>query len=327
MTASAQHSEREAVTLFVVVPCLDEQEVLPATNAALGALLTRLCSQGLVSEASRVLYVDDGSRDGTWAAIEGFARDPDMRACGVKLAANSGHQNALIAGLATAIESGAQAVVTIDADLQDDEAVIEQMVLQFKAGNDIVYGVRDDRTTDTWFKRTTAQGFYRLMRALGVKEVYNHADYRLMSRRAVEQLLRYGERNLFLRGIVPLLGFKSAQVCYHRRARAAGTPKYPLKKMVNFAIDGITSFSVRPVRLVLALGVVFLFIALAILVYVLYSYIVQRTVAGWTSIILSIWFVGGCILLGLGIVGEYISKIYIEVKNRPRYCVEQKLIH
>ncbi|MDY4405740.1 MAG: glycosyltransferase, partial [Sodaliphilus sp.] len=216
----------------------------------------------------------------------------------------------------------ADAIVSIDADLQDDPDVILQMVAHYREGADLVFGVRDDRSSDSWFKRATALGFYRLMQHLGTKSVFNHADFRLMDRRTVGELLRYPERNLFMRGIVPLLGFKSATVEYERSERTAGTTKYPLSKMLSFAVDGITSFSIRPVRLVLTIGIVFVFIAIIILAYVLYSKFSGHAVSGWSSMILSMWFIGGCILIGLGIVGEYIGKIYIEVKGRPRYHIE-----
>ena len=310
--------------LYIVVPCYNEQEVLPLSNGRLLELLGGLVAEGLVSEESRILYVDDGSTDATWSLISGYCRE-HAAVCGVKLAGNVGHQNALLAGLESAVEH-ADIMVSIDADLQDDLGVLAQMVTHYRSGCDIVYGVRRERKTDTWFKRTTAQAFYKLMRRLGVKSVYNHADFRLMSRRAVNQLLRYRERNLFLRGIVPLVGYRTESVYYDRAERAAGESKYPLSKMVSFAIDGITSFSIKPVRMVFTLGVLFTLIALGILIYVLVAYFTGRAVSGWTSLILSLWFIGGCVLIGLGIVGEYIGKIYIEVKDRPRYNIEEKLI-
>jgi glycosyltransferase involved in cell wall biosynthesis len=279
---------------------------------------------GLVGQGSYLLYVDDGSRDRTWMIIEGYSNS-DAHVRGLKLAGNVGHQNALMAGLETSRQD-ADIIVSIDADLQDDIKAIPEMVKKYDDGCDIVYGVRRKRTTDTLFKRTTAQMFYRFMSGMGVKSVYNHADFRLMSRRAVEQLCRFRERNLFLRGMVPLVGYKSDTVTYDRSARMAGESKYPLGKMLNFAADGITSFSIKPVRLVLWLGVIFTFVALVILVYVLIAYFTGRTVSGWASLMLSIWFVGGFVLIGLGIVGEYIGKIYIEVKDRPRYNVEQAII-
>ena len=309
--------------LSIVVPCYNEQEVLPSTNERLLTLLSDMSASGLVSAQSRIVYVDDGSRDATWSLIEQYAA-ADQRVTGVKLAGNVGHQNALLAGLEHA--SGyAHMIVTIDADLQDDATLMASMVEHYHEGCDIVYGVRRERKSDTWFKRTTALAFYSLMRRLGVKSVYNHADYRLMSNRAVRQLLRYRERNLFLRGMVPLLGYKTAEVLYDRVERSAGESKYPLSKMLSFAVDGITSFSIKPVRMVLTLGILFTIIALGILVYALVAYFSHRTVSGWTSMILSLWFIGGCVLIGLGIVGEYIGKIYIEVKDRPRYNVEKTL--
>lgn len=313
--------ERKPV-LAIISPCYNEEEALPRTNERLLDLLERMVQRGEVSGDSRVVYVDDGSRDGTWQLIDRYVAQCH-RVCGVKLAGNSGHQNALMAGM-QAVVDWADAQVTIDADLQDDIEVIPEMVKDYvEQGCDIVYGVRRERTTDTWFKRTTALGFYKLMHHLGVKSVYNHADFRLMSRRATQQLLKYRERNLFLRGIVPLIGYKTAQVYYDRAPRTAGESKYPLSKMLNFAVDGITSFSIKPVRLVLCMGGIFILIALAMFIYVLYSYFSGCAVTGWASMILSIWFVGGCVLVGLGVVGEYIGKIYIEVKDRPRYNIEK----
>ena len=247
----------------------------------------------------------------------------DRRIAGISLAHNSGHQNALMAGLTTAIRF-ADLTVTIDADLQDDETVIKEMVQLALQGNDIVYGVRSSRATDTWFKRTTAQAFYRLMGKMGVKTVYNHADYRLMSRRAVEALLHYEERNLFLRGLVPLLGYKTAQVEYARKERQAGESKYPLTKMLNLAFDGITSFSMSLVHMVLWLGLIFLLIALGITIWVIVCLVQHKAITGWSSLILSIWFCSGCVLIGLGIVGEYIGKIYMEVKRRPRFNIKDE---
>lgn len=311
--------------LAIVSPCYNEEEILPTTTHKLAELLKDMVQDSLISPRSRIVYVDDGSRDETWTLISTFSQQHE-NVCGVKLAGNSGHQNALVAGLEAALDF-ADILVSIDADLQDDIQVIPEMVKHYSSGGcDIVYGVRRERKTDTWFKRTTAQAFYKFMHHLGVKSVYNHADFRLMSNRAVKQLLNYSERNLFLRGIVPLIGYKTAQVKYDRIERQAGESKYPLSKMLNFAVDGITSFSIRPVRLVLSMGIMFMLIALVMLIYVLYSYFGGRAVSGWSSMFLSIWFVGGCILIGLGIVGEYIGKIYIEVKRRPRYNIETKII-
>ena len=309
--------------LYIVIPCFNEEEVLDETARRILVLLDRMESEGLVASGSRMLPVDDGSRDRTWQVIERL-HATDSRVGGVKLAANSGHQNALLAGLLTA-SNKADIMVSIDADLQDDAEVIPDMVRKYLEGNDIVYGVRRSRQTDNWFKRTTATLFYRIMQALGAKTIYNHADYRLMSRRAVLQLANYRERNLFLRGLVPLLGYRSDVVYYDRARRFAGTSKYPLGKMLNFALDGITSFSIRPLRLLFHLGLFFILIALCILVWVLYKYITGDVVTGWSSLILSIWFVGGCVLTGLGITGEYVGKIYMEVKDRPRYNIELTL--
>ena len=306
--------------LTIVVPCYNEEPVLEQTTQHLLAVLEGM--QEIVSPDSRILYVDDGSHDATWSMIEQLHAE-DRRIAGISLAHNSGHQNALMAGLTTAIRF-ADLTVTIDADLQDDETVIKEMVLLALQGNDIVYGVRSSRATDTWFKRTTAQAFYRLMGKMGVKTVYNHADYRLMSRRAVEALLHYEERNLFLRGLVPLLGYKTAQVEYARKERQAGESKYPLTKMLNLAFDGITSFSMSLVHMVLWLGLVFLLIALGITIWVIVCIIQHKAITGWSSLILSIWFCSGCVLIGLGIVGEYIGKIYMEVKRRPRFNIKDE---
>ena len=306
--------------LAIVVPCYNEEPVLEQTTQHLLAVLEGM--QEIVSHDSRILYVDDGSHDATWSMIEQLHAE-DRRIAGISLAHNSGHQNALMAGLTTAIRF-ADLTVTIDADLQDDETVIKEMVQLALQGNDIVYGVRSSRATDTWFKRTTAQAFYRLMGKMGVKTVYNHADYRLMSRRAVEALLHYEERNLFLRGLVPLLGYKTAQVEYARKERQAGESKYPLTKMLNLAFDGITSFSMSLVHMVLWLGLIFLLIALGITIWVIVCIVQHKAITGWSSLILSIWFCSGCVLIGLGIVGEYIGKIYIEVKRRPRFNIKDE---
>ncbi|MDY6413222.1 MAG: glycosyltransferase family 2 protein [Bacteroidales bacterium] len=309
--------------LYIVVPCFNEQEVLPSSNEKLLNLMTLMKEQSLVSRDSKLLYVDDGSRDGTWEIISSLA-SAHRDVAGVKLACNSGHQNALMAGLASAVDH-CDITVTIDADLQDDINVIPKMVERYNDGCDIVFGVRQERKTDSWFKRTTASMFYKLMNRLGVNTINNHADYRLMSRRAVMALLDYKERNLFIRGIVTKLGYKTDCVYYDRTARTAGESKYPFKKMMNFAIDGITSFSVKPVRMVFMVGVLFLIIAMIMLIYVLTAYFMGRAVSGWPSLILSIWLVGAFILIGLGIIGEYVGKIYTEVKNRPRYNIDTTL--
>lgn len=308
-------------TLILVVPCYNEEEVLPETTEVLTALLSQMAGQSLISEDSRILYVNDGSSDHTWDLICQY-HDENAYVCGVNLAGNVGHQNALMAGLETARDMG-DITISIDADLQHDISVIPQMVQKYQEGYDIVYGVRKEGKSESWFKRITSQGFYSLMTWMGVKLVKNHPDFRLMSKRAVAHLCKYRERNLFLRGLVPQLGYQTTCIAYDQQARKAGTSKYPLKKMIGLAIDGITSFSVKPVRALVYLGAFFLLIALGILIYVLCVFFSGKAVSGWSSLMLSIWFVGGCLLVGLGIVGEYIGKIYIEVKDRPRYNIEE----
>ena len=313
----------ENLNLALVVPCYNEQEVLPQTNKLLRELLDNMMRDGLVGNGSYILYVNDGSRDNTWTLIEGYSRD-DAHVRGLKLAGNVGHQNALMAGLETARED-ADVTVSIDADLQDDINAIPEMVKKYNEGCDIVYGVRRKRSTDTFFKRTTAQMFYKFMTSMGVKSVYNHADFRLMSKRAVNALCQYEERNLFLRGLVPLLGYKTDSVYYDRLERQAGESKYPLSKMLSFAIDGVTSFSVKPLRLIFYLGALFLLISLGILVYVIVALCQGRGVQGWASLMLSIWFVGGCMLICLSVIAAYIGRIYTEEKHRPRFNIEKYL--
>ena len=311
--------------LAIVVPCYKEELVLHETTSRLTQVLDALVKDELVSANSYILYVNDGSTDNTWNIISEL-HDSNKYVNGVNLAGNVGHQNALVAGLSSAVENCDMAI-SIDADLQDDVNAIREMVVKYYDGCDIVYGVRQSRKTDTWFKRTTALGFYSVMKSMGVKSVYNHADYRLMSQRALRQLLLYRERNLFLRGMVPTIGYKTDCVYYDRAERFAGESKYPLKKMISFAFDGITSFSVKPVHFVLYFGIIFLIIAFGIFCFVMYSLFMGHVVQGWTSLMLSIWFCSGSILLGLGIVGEYIGKIYVEVKDRPRYNIERVLMH
>lgn len=318
-----QQQERHGnFTLALVIPCYNEEEALPATLDQLTGLMHRMVGGNAIADYLLVM-VDDGSKDRTWQIIaQHHDQDPHIK--GVKLAGNAGHQNALMAGLAYAVEK-ADAIVSIDADLQDDPEAIAEMALRFGEGYDVVNGVRNDRSSDTWFKRNSAQLFYRLMKSLGVRTVYNSADFRLLSRRAAKALLGFRERNLYLRGIVPLMGFRTANVAYARRPRMAGETKYPLGKMVALAANGITSFSIHPIRMILGLGVAFVAISILILIYVVASFALHHTVAGWTSLMLSIWFVGGCLLVSMGVVGEYIGKIYLEVKDRPRYIVEEKL--
>ncbi len=311
--------------LGIVVPCYNEQEMLDVTVRQLKAVIDGLISKGKVSTDSRIVLVDDGSKDNTWNIISRHATDNEQ-VCGVKLAGNVGHQNALIAGLSTAAQF-CDATISIDADLQDDVNVIEAMVDKFIAGADIVYGVRASRETDTFFKKNSALMFYKLMNSLGAKTVYNHADYRLMSRRAVEKLLEFPERNLFIRGIVPLIGFKTDTVTYDRKARMAGESKYPLKKMLSFAVNGITSFSIRPIRLIFTVGIIMLIATIAVSLYTLLAYFGGSTIKGWTSLMLSFWFIGSLVLISLGIIGEYIGKIYVEVKNRPRFFIEKSILN
>lgn len=315
---------KEAPVLAIVVPCYKEEAVLHETHKQLSQLLDRLTTEERISSKSYILYVNDGSTDRTWEIIKEFYKNTSY-ACGLNLAGNVGHQNALMAGL-NAVKERCDAAISIDADLQDDVNVIPEMIERYMEGNDIVYGVRRERKTDTFFKRTTALAFYRLMKTMGAKSVYNHADYRLMSSRAIQQLCRFRERNLYLRGLVPLIGYQTACVYYNRDKRFAGESKYPFKKMLNFAIDGITSFSVKPVRMIFWLGCIFLLIALCVTIWTLRAYFLHDTVPGWSSLMISLWLVGGTILVSLGIVGEYIGKIYIEVKDRPRYNEEELLL-
>lgn len=315
---------KEAPVLAIVVPCYKEEAVLHETHKRLSQLLDRLTTEERISPKSYILYVNDGSTDRTWEIIKEFYKNTSY-ACGLNLAGNVGHQNALMAGL-NAVKERCDAAISIDADLQDDVNVIPEMVERYMEGNDIVYGVRRERKTDTFFKRTTALAFYRLMKTMGAKSVYNHADYRLMSSRAIQQLCRFRERNLYLRGLVPLIGYQTACVYYNRDKRFAGESKYPFKKMLNFAIDGITSFSVKPVRMTFWLGCIFLLIALCVTIWTLRAYFLHDTVPSWSSLMISLWLVGGTILVSLGIVGEYIGKIYIEVKDRPRYNEEELLL-
>ena len=315
---------KEAPVLAIVVPCYKEESVLHETHKRLSQLLDRLITEERISSKSYILYVNDGSTDHTWKIIKEFYKNTSY-ACGLNLAGNVGHQNALMAGLNT-VKERCDAAISIDADLQDDVNVIPEMIERYMEGNDIVYDVRRERKTDTFFKRTTALAFYRLMKTMGAKSVYNHADYRLMSSRAIQQLCRFRERNLYLRGLVPLIGYQTACVYYNRDKRFAGESKYPFKKMLNFAIDGITSFSVKPVRMIFWLGCIFLLIALCVTIWTLRAYFLHNTVPGWSSLMISLWLVGGTILVSLGIVGEYIGKIYIEVKDRPRYNEEELLL-
>ncbi|GAD14648.1 glycosyl transferase family protein [Geobacillus kaustophilus GBlys] len=307
--------------LAIVVPCYNEEEVLPETARRLTALLEQLLEEGAVAIGSHIVFVDDGSRDRTWALIEEESeRNPFVS--GVKLARNVGHQRALLAGLET-VRAYADCAVSIDADLQDDVEAIREFVQKYREGYDIVYGVRRSRKTDTWFKRTTAQAFYRFMRAIGIELIYNHADFRLMSKRALDELSRYTEVNLFLRGLVPLVGFRSTCVFYDRHERWAGQSKYPLKKMLAFAFDGITSLSVAPIRAITLIGFLAFLTSGAAGLYALIVKWLGHAESGWTSLMISVWFIGGLVLMSLGLIGEYIGKIYQEVKRRPRFAIEK----
>ena len=310
-------------TLYVVVPCYREEEVLPETSKRLKEKLTALIAQGKISPRSRILFVNDGSKDRTWPIIEELHAS-DRIFSGVNLSRNRGHQNALLAGLMTAVQH-ADMMVSMDADLQDDIDAMDRMIDAYHEGCDVVYGVRSSRKTDSFFKRFTAESFYKLMKAMGVDIVFNHADYRLMSRRAVEGLADFKEVNLFLRGIVPQIGYSWTTVEYERAKRFAGESKYPLKKMLSFAFDGITSFSVKPMRLILVLGAVIFALSLVMLVWTLVERIIGATVSGWASLMCSIWMIGGIQLLALGVIGEYVGKVYSETKARPRFIIERVL--
>lgn len=312
-----------APRLAIVMPCYNEQEVLPQTFATLLTLLEKWTAQNLIAANSYLLCVDDGSRDSTWPIISKYHRN-DIRVKGVKLAHNRGQQCALLAGLHAATDR-CDICITIDADLQDDPNVMEQMIQRYNEGCEIVFGVRSSRDTDTWFKRTAAQSFYKLQSKMGIKSVYNHADYRLMSNRALHLLAEYGESNLYLRGIIPQIGLKTAVVEYPRSARTAGETKYPLSKQIALSIDGITSFTAKPMRYIFFTGLVLLVIDIIVAIWALIAYLSHTAVSGWTSLILSVWFLGSLMLMSIGILGEYVGKIYVEVKHRPRFAVETEL--
>ena len=309
--------------LGIVIPCYNEEPVIEETVRQLSAVLTGLMEEELVTEDSFLLFVNDGSSDRTWELIEQLHREYPWVA-GLKLAANVGHQSALLAGLMQA-KNRADCVISIDADLQDDVRVIRDFVQKYREGYEVVYGVRRKRDTDTWFKRNSAIGFYKLMKRMGLKVVHNHADYRLMSRAALEHLSKFREVNLFLRGIVPLIGLRTTEVYYDRLERFAGESKYPLKKMINFALEGITSLSVEPIRFVTGSGFLCFAISLIVGILSLVSKLMGHTVSGWTSLMLSVWFIGGMVLISLGLIGEYVGKIYKEVKSRPLYLIERDL--
>ena len=309
--------------LYLVIPCYNEQEVLHETARRLREKMESLMEREMISRESRIMFVNDGSRDRTWEIIrELHESDPIYQ--GVKLSRNRGHQNALLGGLMTAKEY-ADMVISMDADLQDDIDVVDQFVEKYYEGCEIVYGVRSARKTDTFFKRFTAEGFYKLINFMGGEVVFNHADYRLMSRRALDELAKYKEVNLFLRGIVPMIGFQTGIVTYERHERFAGESKYPLNKMLALAVDGITSLSIKPIRAIVLLGMLIFLCSIAMLIYSLVQHFLGNTSIGWTSLIVSIWAIGGLQLLAIGVIGEYIGKIYLETKERPKYIIEEVL--
>ena len=310
-------------TLYVVIPSYNEQEVLPETAKQMKDKMEQLIRQKKISDLSRVVFINDGSKDNTWQMICKLHQDNPLFS-GINLSKNRGHQNALLAGLMT-VKEYADMVISMDADLQDDINAIDQMVDKYLAGCDIVYGVRSKRKTDSFFKRFTAEAFYRIMNHLGANTVFNHADYRLMSKRALEGLAQFKEVNLFLRGIVPMIGYPSDIVTYERKERFAGESKYPLKKMLALALEGITSLSIKPIRLITGLGFMVFFVSIAMLIYILVRFFMGATVVGWASVAVSVWAIGGLLLLSIGVVGEYIGKIYLETKERPRFIVESFL--
>lgn len=311
--------------LYVVIPCYNEEEVLEETTKRLSDKLNSMIKERMISKKSKIMFVNDGSKDRTWELIEQFNKKNSF-VTGVNLSRNRGHQNALLAGLMTAKEY-ADIVISMDADLQDDINVMDKMVEDYKNGSDIVYGVRSSRKKDSWFKKTTAESFYKIMKFLGVDIIFNHADYRLMSKRALNDLEKYKEVNLFLRGIIPLIGYKSSIVTYERAERFAGESKYPLKKMLNFALEGILSFSVKPIRIITSLGFMIAFFSFLFLTYVIIGHFVSGNIAGWTTIVALVCFFGGFQIFCIGVIGEYIGKIYNETKHRPRFIIERILLN
>lgn len=306
--------------VYMVVPCYNEEKVLPESSRRFREKFTDLIAGGQISPLSRICFVDDGSRDRTWELISGLHQQ-DPLFSGIRLSRNRGHQNAVLCGYLT-LKDRADCVISIDADLQDDINAVDEMIAKFREGSDVVYGVRSKRETDTPFKRITAEGFYRVMDAMGAEVVFNHADYRLLSRRALEALAEYEEVNLFLRGLVPLVGFTSDVVYYERNERFAGESKYPLKKMLQFAWQGITSMSIRPIKMITGMGILIFLLSLCMMGYFLLRHFGGHTVAGWSSIVVSIWAIGGLQMLAIGIVGEYVGKTYLESKHRPRFHVQ-----
>ena len=309
--------------LYMVIPCYNEEEVLPETAKRLKEKYTRLIAAGKISEKSKIAFVDDGSKDRTWALIEEL-HESDPVFTGVKLSRNRGHQNALLGGLLT-VADDADVTISMDADLQDDIEAIDAMIDKYRDGTDIVYGVRNDRKKDSFFKKSTAQGFYKLLRRMGVESVYNPADFRLMSKRAVQGLAEFKEVNLFLRGMVPMVGYSHDFVYYERGERFAGESKYPLKKMLAFAFEGITSLSVKPIRLITSLGFIIFLVSIILAIYFFVRYLLGMTVTGWVTLAMSLWILGGLQLMAIGVVGEYVGKIYLEAKGRPRFIIEKYL--
>ena len=317
-------SKKNIPILYLVIPCYNEEPVLKETTKQLKEKMQGLIKKKEISSKSMVMYVNDGSKDGTWELIKNISKK-DSLFTGITLSRNRGHQNALLGGLMTA-KNYADIVISMDADLQDDINAIDEMISKYKEGNDIVYGVRSTRKRDSWFKRITAESFYKFMKILGADVVYNHADYRLTSKRVLEEFSNYKEVNLFLRGMFPLVGFKSDVVYYERKERFAGESKYPLIKMLNFAWDGITSFSIKPLRMICNVGFIILFISICIMIYSLVRKLTGNTIDGWTFLTISIWFIGGLQMISVGIIGEYIGKVYSETKHRPRYIISENLL-
>lgn len=309
--------------LYFVIPCYNEEEVLPETAKQLRAKMESLITAGKISKESRIVFVNDGSEDRTWEIIKALHKE-DPLFQGIKLSRNKGHQNALLAGLMT-VKAHCDIAISMDADLQDDIDAVDEMLEKYAEGCEIVYGVRNARNTDTVFKRKTAECYYKIMRLLGADIVYNHADYRLMSKRALDGLEQFKEVNLFLRGVVPMIGYQSGKVYYARKERFAGKSKYPLKKMLAFAWEGLTSLSIRPIRMIMVLGSVIFLVSIAMLIYSIVRYAMGATLVGWTSTVVSIWAIGGLQLLAIGIIGEYIGKVYLETKQRPKFIVEEYL--
>lgn len=309
--------------LYIVIPCYNEEEVLEETTKRLKVKMNKLVENKIISNKSKVLFVNDGSKDKTWKLVESIEKK-EKYFTGISLSRNRGHQNALLAGLLTAKEK-ADVIISMDADLQDDIDAIDKMLEKYNDGADIVYGVRNSRKKDTLFKKTTAQGFYKIMKLFGVDIVYNHADYRLTTKKVLDELEKYNEVNLFLRGIFPLIGFKSEIVYYERGERFAGESKYPLKKMIHFAWDGITSFTIKPLHFIFSIGIIIFIVSILIMIYSLVRKVTGNTVSGWTFLSISIWFIASLQMISIGIIGEYIGKIYMEVKHRPRYCIEKNL--